>query len=184
MQTSAVIFGLAAHSWPRMQPAIAPAESPPTSSSLSSVYPSTHQSSYLFFLPIHVFFHHSFIHSPTFLSLYILSFYLHVCPFLCPSSIHLLPFYHRYFYIIYLLSVFLSPIYLNVSHLSIFVCLSVCLSNLCDESTRVCILIHRGVHSTLLLLIMSFIWERKKEIKECFVLLFSPVSDLESSAWR
>ena len=160
----------------------------PTNIFLIIICLSIHSSIFLSFFSTYPCIFPPLIHPLTHLSFFIYSIFLSTCVSISLSifhpSIHLLPFYHRYFYIIYLLSVFLSPIYLNVSHLSIFVCLSVCLSNLCDESTRVCILIHRGVHSTLLSLIMSFIWERKKEIKKRFVLLFSPVSDLESSAWR
>ena len=104
-----------------------------------------------------------------------------IYPSIHPSS----TFCHLYFCIMYLLPMFLSPIYLNVSHPSIFIYLSIDLSNhLRDESTRMCILIHRGMHTMLLSLIMSFIWERKTKIKERLVLLLSPVSDLESGDWR
>lgn len=127
---------------------------------------------------------HSSTHPPFFLYIFYLSIYMCVhfsvhLPSIHPSSTFLSSIFLRH----------ISLICISISHLSkclssIFVCQSIYLSNLCDESTRVCILIHRGINSTLLSLIMSFIWGRKKEIKEHFVLLFSPVSDLESSAWR
>ena len=161
---------------------------PPTSSLVSSIYPSVRRSSYLFPStypcvfpsPIHPLTHISFFIYSIFLSTRVSASLSIVHP-----SIHLLLFCHLYFCIMYLLPMFLSPIYLSVSHLSIFICLSINLSNnLSDESTRVCVLIHRGMHTTLLSLITSFIWERKMKIKERFVLLFSPVSDLESGDWR
>lgn len=96
-------------------------------------------------------------------------------------SIRLLPLCHLYFYTMYLFPVFVTHLSKCLS--SIYLYLSVDLSShLRDESTRVCILIHRGMHTTLLSLIMSFTWERKKT-EERFVLLFSPVSDLESGDW-
>ena len=128
---------------------------------------------------------HPSTHPHFFLYIFYLSIDTCVCFSVHRPSIHLLLFCHLYFCIMYLLPMFLSPIYLSVSHLSIFICLSINLSNnLSDESTRVCVLIHRGMHTTLLSLITSFIWERKTKIKERFVLLFSPVSDLESGDWR
>lgn len=161
---------------------------PPTSSLVSSIYPSIHPSSYLFSFYLSMYFSitHPSIHPPFFLYIFYLS--INICvhfsvhhPSIHPSS----TFCHLYFCIMYLLPMFLSPIYLNVSHPSIFIYLSIDLSNhLRDESTRMCILIHRGMHTMLLSLIMSFIWERKTKIKERLVLLLSPVSDLESGDWR